>query len=41
MIYGDYKVLAQHSHGSHGLRVWVEHLPTGRREFRVLSLPKS
>jgi hypothetical protein len=38
MRYGDYRVLAQHSHEAGGLRVWVEHVPTGRREFRLINL---
>ena len=38
MVYGEYRVLAQHAHGNGGLRVWVEHIPTGERSFRILTV---
>jgi hypothetical protein len=37
--YGNYKVLSQHSHGGNALRVKVMHVPTGRIEYRVITLP--
>lgn len=36
--YGDYRVISQHTLGGNALRVTVEHVPTGRIEFRVLPL---
>lgn len=38
MVYGDYRVLRQHAHGSNALRVWVEHVHTGERSFHVVNL---
>ena len=36
--FGDYKVLARHSHGADAVRVWVEHVRTGERSFHILTM---
>lgn len=37
--YGDYRVISCHAHGGDALRVTVEHVITGEREYRVIPLP--
>lgn len=37
MIYGHFRVLAQHAHGNGGLRVWVQDTRTGERSFHILT----
>lgn len=36
--YGDFRVIARHSHGSDAMRVWVEHVRTGERQFIIVPI---